>query len=78
MRKDRCYRDLSEEEQNQLWETFAQGDENSRELLIQLNEPLVRAVVSASSIHSSSDTEARAAAALADPSQAAISFHFRR
>ena len=46
MRKDRCYRDLSEEEQNQLWETFAQGDENSRELLIQLNEPLVRAVVS--------------------------------
>lgn len=46
MRKDRCYRDLSEEEQNQLWEAFAQGDENSRELLIQLNEPLVRAVVS--------------------------------
>ncbi|MGN1011342.1 MAG: sigma-70 family RNA polymerase sigma factor, partial [Clostridia bacterium] len=46
MRKDRCYRDLSEEEQNQLWEAFAQGDENSRRFLIQLNEPLVRAVVS--------------------------------
>ena len=46
MRKDRCYRDLSEEEQNRLWEKVAVGDEKSRRFLLQLNEPLVRAVVS--------------------------------
>ena len=46
MSENRCYRDLSEEEQNGLWEKFAAGDEKSRRLLLQLNEPLVRAVVS--------------------------------
>ncbi|MGN0962413.1 MAG: sigma-70 family RNA polymerase sigma factor [Clostridia bacterium] len=46
MSENRCYRDLSEEEQNGLWEKCAAGDEKSRRLLLQLNEPLVRAVVS--------------------------------
>ena len=46
MSENRCYRDLSEEEQNGLWEKVAAGDDKSRRLLLQLNEPLVRAVVS--------------------------------
>lgn len=46
MKKDRCYRDLSEEEQKLLWKKFSLGDEKSRQLLLQLNEPLVRAIVS--------------------------------
>lgn len=44
MTEDRCYRDLSAEEQKILWKNFALGDEKSRQLLLQYNYPLVRAI----------------------------------
>lgn len=45
MTEDRCYRDLSAEEQKILWKKYRSGDENGRRLLLQLNYPLVRAIV---------------------------------
>lgn len=42
----RNYRDLSPEEQRALWEKCKAGDKNGRRELIELNEPLARAVAS--------------------------------
>lgn len=44
MMENRNYRDLSDAEQKILWKNFQKGDEKSRQLLLQLNYPLVRAV----------------------------------